>query len=153
MNIQIFQRLTWAMVIIAFFGTSAAAWGQESQTPPAAGGQYAAPTPAQQGGDALSPDEIRQRFEQQQQQIAELQNQLKNAQQSLQATPVAETPAQGGATNKQEGEAAKSDYVNNDDMSFQPHLKNGLFLWFETPNKDFTMHLGGWMQWDNVWWD
>ena len=23
---------------------------------------------------------------------------------------------------------------------------------FETPNKDFTMHLGGWVQWDNVWW-
>jgi phosphate-selective porin OprO/OprP len=27
-----------------------------------------------------------------------------------------------------------------------------LFLWLETPNKDFTMHLGAWMQWDNVWW-
>ena len=24
---------------------------------------------------------------------------------------------------------------------------------FETPNKDFTMHLGGWFQWDNVWWN
>ncbi len=24
---------------------------------------------------------------------------------------------------------------------------------FESPNKDFTMHLGIWVQWDNVWWN
>jgi phosphate-selective porin OprO/OprP len=24
-------------------------------------------------------------------------------------------------------------------------------LWFETPNRDFTMHMGFWMQWDSVW--
>jgi hypothetical protein len=32
-------------------------------------------------------------------------------------------------------------------------FRDGLFLWLDTPHKDFTMHLGGWMQWDNVWWD
>jgi phosphate-selective porin OprO/OprP len=26
------------------------------------------------------------------------------------------------------------------------------YLWVTTPNKDFTMHPGFWMQWDNVWW-
>ncbi len=29
--------------------------------------------------------------------------------------------------------------------------KTGLFLWFETPDEDFTMHPGMWAQWDNVW--
>ena len=45
------QRLGWALAIIAAWGASAAAWGQEGQTPPAATGQYAAPAQAQQGGD------------------------------------------------------------------------------------------------------
>src|SRR5262249_5611700 len=30
---------------------------------------------------------------------------------------------------------------------------NGNGLYFETPNKDFTFHLGTWLQWDNVWWN
>ena len=53
------QRLGWALAIITIWGTSNAAWGQESQTPPAATGQYAAPAQAQQGGDQLSYDDIR----------------------------------------------------------------------------------------------
>jgi phosphate-selective porin OprO/OprP len=32
-------------------------------------------------------------------------------------------------------------------------FKDGEFLNFSTPNKDFTMHFGGWVQWDNVWWN
>ena len=39
------------------------------------------------------------------------------------------------------------------DLHVTANLKDGLFLWLETPNKDFTMHLGGWMQMDNVFWD
>ena len=31
-------------------------------------------------------------------------------------------------------------------------LHDGFFLWLETPNKDFTMHIGAWMQYDSVWW-
>ncbi|MFO0936890.1 MAG: porin [Gemmataceae bacterium] len=31
--------------------------------------------------------------------------------------------------------------------------KNGLFLWIESPNKEYTMHLGGWMQYDGVFWN
>jgi phosphate-selective porin OprO/OprP len=27
------------------------------------------------------------------------------------------------------------------------------YLWFTTPNKDFTMHIGAWVQLDNVFWD
>jgi phosphate-selective porin OprO/OprP len=29
--------------------------------------------------------------------------------------------------------------------------QNG-YPWFSTPNKDFTMHIGSWVQYDNVWW-
>jgi phosphate-selective porin OprO/OprP len=27
------------------------------------------------------------------------------------------------------------------------------YPWFSTPNKDFTMHIGSWVQYDNVFWD
>jgi phosphate-selective porin OprO/OprP len=30
--------------------------------------------------------------------------------------------------------------------------QNG-YPWFSTPNKDFTMHIGSWVQYDNVFWD
>ncbi len=33
------------------------------------------------------------------------------------------------------------------------NFRDGFYLWIESPNKDFTMHLGGWMQIDNVFWD
>ena len=39
------------------------------------------------------------------------------------------------------------------DLSGIVFFKDGEFLNFSTPNKDFTMHLGGWVQWDNVWWN
>jgi len=153
-------RLAWALAIIAACGTSAAAWGQEGQTPPAAPPQYAAteqyapPGPAPQPGSALTPEEIRARFEQQQQQIASLQDQLRNAQQPPQMTPAA-YPAQGEAAKKPDDDAKKAveGYQVGSDLAFTPKLKDGLFLWFETPNKDFTMHLGAWMQWDTVSWN
>ena len=37
-------------------------------------------------------------------------------------------------------------------MSAKIRFWNGAGVMIETPNKDFTMHLGGWAQWDNVWW-
>lgn len=39
------------------------------------------------------------------------------------------------------------------DLSGIAFFKNGEFLNFSTPNKDFTMHLGGWVQWDNRWYN
>ena len=33
-------------------------------------------------------------------------------------------------------------YVVGSDLSVKPEFRNGLFLWFATPNNDFTMHLG-----------
>ena len=49
--------------------------------------------------------------------------------------------------------SAADGYVVGSDLSVKPEFRNGLFLWFATPNNDFTMHLGGWAQLDNVWWD
>ncbi|HVT27948.1 MAG TPA: hypothetical protein VHE81_08035, partial [Lacipirellulaceae bacterium] len=47
----------------------------------------------------------------------------------------------------------ESGYVVGSDLSVKSDFRNGLFLWFATPNNDFTMHIGGWAQLDNVWWD
>ena len=44
-------------------------------------------------------------------------------------------------------------YVVGSNLSIKSEFRNGLFLWFATPNNDFTMHIGGWAQYDNVWWD
>lgn len=48
--------------------------------------------------------------------------------------------------------AAEKGYEVGSDLSLKPSLKDGLFPWLETPNKDFTIHLSCWFQWDNVWW-
>jgi phosphate-selective porin OprO/OprP len=92
------------------------------------------------------------------------------------ATPVATTAPQGPigqdtinyyvdkrfaeieAAKKQADEQKKAcadqqGYVVGSDLHVTASFKDGLFLWLETPNKDFTMHLGGWIQYDNVYWD
>ena len=64
--------------------------------------------------------------------------------------PCANTTASAGA----HGSAARrcGKQVGSD-LSGVVFFKDGEFLNFSTPNKDFTMHLGGWVQWDNVWWN
>ena len=49
--------------------------------------------------------------------------------------------------------ADQQGYVVGSNLPVTANFKDGLFLWLDTPNKDFTMHLGGWMQLDNVFWD
>jgi phosphate-selective porin OprO/OprP len=49
--------------------------------------------------------------------------------------------------------SADGEYVIGSDLSVKTEFKNGMFLWLSTPHNDFTMHLGGWLQLDNVWWD
>ncbi len=44
-------------------------------------------------------------------------------------------------------------YIVGSDLSVKPEFRYGLFPWFSTPNNDFSLHLGGWAQLDNVWWD
>ena len=145
--------LGWTLAILAACGASAAAWGQESQTPPAAAGQYAAqgrPT----AGDPLTFDDIREvrttrsgdpptsgpvgRLRSKVRRRLRLPTRVRRA-----LTPAGAAPAGSASSPKQVGS----------DLSGIVFFKNGEFLNFSTPNKDFTMHLGGWVQWDNVWWN
>jgi phosphate-selective porin OprO/OprP len=132
---------------------SVAARGQEGWMQPAPCGQYAAPIQTPQGGDSPAFDDIRARLEPQQQ-IANLQDQLRSVQQAPQITATADYPAPGNAAAKPADDVKKTPecYRIGSDLSVKVNFKDGLFLWLETPNKDFTMHLGAWMQWDNVWW-
>ena len=100
MHERICRWLGWALAVIAACGMSVAARGQEGWTQPAPTGQYAAPMQTQQGGDPPAFDDIRARLEQQQQQIANLQDQLRSVQQAPQITPAADYPAQGNAAAK-----------------------------------------------------
>ncbi len=62
------------------------------------------------------------------------------------------------ATKKQEEDAkeAKQEQeghrIGSGNKKVTAHFEDGgLFLWLTTPYEDFTMHIGGWAQWDNVW--
>jgi phosphate-selective porin OprO/OprP len=58
---------------------------------------------------------------------------------------------------KADDEAAKKKledegYRIGSDLKAGVNFRDGLFLWINTPNNDFTMHPGFWMQYDNVFW-
>jgi phosphate-selective porin OprO/OprP len=42
-------------------------------------------------------------------------------------------------------------YKIGSDLRMSATWKNGVVL--STPNNDFSLHIGGWIQYDNVWWD
>jgi phosphate-selective porin OprO/OprP len=52
---------------------------------------------------------------------------------------------------KKQEEASKW-YQVGTEMGVKAEFRDGLFLWLSTPNNDFTMHIGEWMQYDNVFW-
>jgi phosphate-selective porin len=60
---------------------------------------------------------------------------------------------------KEEEEAKKKEKLETEgyrvgsDLSLKAGFEDGLFLWMRTPNNDFTMHIGGWYQFDNVFWN
>jgi phosphate-selective porin OprO and OprP len=107
---------------------------------------------AQVGSTAQSFDALSARLEQQDQQIRQLQAQVSGMQQpGVNATPVAFAPS--GGTAAAPAPAAPACTEVGSDMSIKARFWNGAGVMFETPNKDFTMHLGAWFQWDNVWWN
>jgi phosphate-selective porin OprO/OprP len=107
---------------------------------------------AQQGSDPQPFDDLRARIEQQDQQIQALQAQMAGLQgTTATTTQTAYAPSGGGAVAS--GGGACPAYEVGDDLSVKATFKDGMFLWLETPNKDFTMHLGAWMQLDDVWFD
>ena len=152
--------LACTVAVVGVCGTGALAFGQDNPLPavpaaqPAAAAQPGGPAPRQPAGDPLSMDEIRMRFEQQEKQIAELQEQLKKSQQTSQTAP-ADKLTQADAGKKPEDEAKKAEdgYMIGSDLSAKASFHDGLFLWLNSPHNDFTMHLGAWIQFDNVWWD
>jgi phosphate-selective porin OprO and OprP len=108
---------------------------------------------AQQGSDPQAIDELRTRLEQQDAEIHRLQSQV-NGMQTAPTEPMVGNPAPDVAKKADDAKKAEiKDYTVGTDLSIKTSLKDGLFLWFETPNKDFTMHLGAWMQYDNVFLD
>ena len=89
---------------------------------------------------------------QQDMEIHRLQEQVANMQQGTPASPAADADRRGPGGRCPHGSGAPGG-SGRQRPERQGHFKDGLFLWLETPNKDFTMHIGGWMQLDNVWWD
>ena len=114
-------------------------------------GWMASQAMAQQGGAAQSFDDLSARLEQQDKQIQQLQAQMLGMQQGVNATPVAYAPGAAPAAVAPAPAAPPCTEVGSD-MNIRAKFYNGLGLMFETPNRDFTMHLGGWAQWDNVSW-
>jgi phosphate-selective porin OprO and OprP len=117
---------------------------------------------AQPAADPQSLQEVRARLEQQDRQIQQLQAQLQRIQQAPAATPTALAPAVASPANPAAVPAPPADsapaqqppavYEVGSDTSIKASFKDGLFPWFETPNKDFTLHISCWIQGDNVWW-
>jgi phosphate-selective porin OprO/OprP len=84
--------------------------------------------PVSTAAPALTTDDVRQIITQYQQQQQPQQQ-----------------PADGAAA------AAPDDrYKVGSDLRMNASWQNGLVI--STPNKDFSMHIGGWVQFDNVWW-
>ena len=106
---------------------------------------------AQQAGDVQMPDDINARLEKQEKEIGALRAQLAGLQQGTPVTPTGYASADTTAAPAAPG--APAPYEVGSDMSGIAFFRNGEFLNFSSPNKDFTMHLGGWVQYDNVWWD
>src|SRR6516164_7040122 len=103
---------------------------------------------AQDSSVAQSFDALSARLQQQDDQIRQLQSQV-NAMQQQQGTPA--IPAafgQGGGTAAAAAPAAPKGAEVGSDMSIKAGFKNGTGLYMATPNGDFTMHAGFWVQWD-----
>jgi phosphate-selective porin OprO/OprP len=110
-------------------------------------------TLAQQGTAGQSFDALSARLEQQDQQIRQLQAQVQGMPQGVNASPVSYAPAGGTPAAAPAAPAAPECTEVGSDMSAKVRFWNGAGIMIESPNKDFTMHLGGWAQWDNVWWN
>jgi hypothetical protein len=151
----LWQWPCWTFALIVACDTSGAAWAQTDRLPATTSQPYAVSAPVQSASGPLSFDDIRTQFDRQQAEIERLQAQLASLSQSPQIIPVGDQPAQGDAAAKAAEDAKKAaePYQVGSDMSIKARFFNGAGVMFETPNKDFTMHLGGWFQWDNVWWN
>jgi phosphate-selective porin OprO/OprP len=110
---------------------------------------------AQQGSAAISSDDARAVLAQQELEIRQLREQIANVQQGATVTPTAFGNADMSAAAADMAQPAAQNPAGGDvvgsDTSMTATFKNGLFLWLETPNKDFTMHPGIFVHYDSVW--
>ena len=129
-----FTRLTWRLAVGLALTLLAddCVWAQNSERSDPAGNITAYPVSDAAFAGPLSPQAIEQIVDQR---IHDLEAQKKQQEE------------------EKKREADANGYVVGSDLSIKAGLKDGLFLWLETPNKDFTMHLGAWAQYDNVWWE
>jgi phosphate-selective porin OprO/OprP len=44
-------------------------------------------------------------------------------------------------------------YTVGSDLNIKARFTEGGYLWLSTPKNDFTMHIGAWVHYDNVFWD
>ncbi len=113
-------------------------------------GWMASQAMAQPGATGQSFDELNARLQQQDQQIQQLQAQMAAMQQQgVNATPTALAVPGSPAVPPAAVAATPPCAEVGSDMSAKVRFYNGEGLMFETPNKDFTFHLGGWVQLDN----
>jgi hypothetical protein len=97
------------------------------------------------------PDDIKGRLERLEQQNQVLQDRLRTL------TGGTDPPAANKADEerKKEEERVRKEvegYVIGTELGMTARWKTDTGLWFETPNGDFKMHMGFWMQWDTTSW-
>ena len=122
-----------------------------------AGRRRAVPQDGPIGGTRLvaqSFDALSARLQQQDEQIRQLQWQVNGCSSSNRARRSFRRPSGREAARlpRRPASARRAAEVGSD-MTIKANFWNGEGLMFATPNKDFTFHLGAWMQWDNVWWN
>ena len=106
---------------------------------------------AQQGGDPQTFDDLRAQMAQQDMQIRRLQEQVAGMQQGTPASSAAYAPDGAAPAAAAAGQGPQGAVVGSD-LHASASFKDGLFLWIDTPNHDFSMHIGEWTQLDNVYW-
>jgi phosphate-selective porin OprO/OprP len=144
-----------SLLALAGLGFAAShAQAQQADFPPV---QQVAAAYAPQPSGPSPIEELQRRLDEQAQEIQQLQTQLNGGAPAMTGLQVAQTingPIQ--ATPVAAATATRPDggKVVGSDMTVKVDYRNGgSFLYFATPDNAFTMHLGGWVQWDNVWWD
>jgi phosphate-selective porin OprO/OprP len=120
--------------------------------------------------------EMRRLADQQSRQIEQQRQQLEKLRQRVVAVEAAAQSAGGGTVDDNSVKKIVSQYLDEQDqkkkeddakakkqaetegyrigtiLGIQGRFNENGEPWFSTPNKDFTMHIGAWMQYDNVFW-
>ena len=151
---------------IALLGLAPMGQAQESAKPLPAGNAVPAPNGVTFGTPQSPDDDLRARIEKLERQNEQLMRALqsKSAQGGAPApdgAPVGREEVQKIVADylavQQEASAKKADsadgYRVGTDLTVKGGFQSDGYLWLYTPNKDFTMHPGIWMQYDNVFWD